>query len=95
LWFGSSFFGNGLRGSLKRLGYTVLQAGNELETLAVADQHSGKIDIVVTDSVTLRISPSVTDAGDLRTTPDRKFCKLSGSPDRESVFQRTSYSTLG
>jgi signal transduction histidine kinase/CheY-like chemotaxis protein len=37
--------------SLKRLGYTVLQAGNGIEALAVADQHSGKIDIVVTDVV--------------------------------------------
>ena len=32
--------------SLKRLGYTVLQAGNGPEALAVADQHSSKIDIV-------------------------------------------------
>jgi two-component system, cell cycle sensor histidine kinase and response regulator CckA len=41
--------------SLKRLGYTVLQAGNGLEALAVADQHSGKIDIVVSDVVMPRM----------------------------------------
>jgi two-component system cell cycle sensor histidine kinase/response regulator CckA len=41
--------------SLKRLGYMVLQAGNGLEALAVADQHSGKIDIVVTDIVMPRM----------------------------------------
>jgi two-component system, cell cycle sensor histidine kinase and response regulator CckA len=41
--------------SLKRLGYTVIQAGNGLEALAVADQHSGKIDIVVTDVVMPRM----------------------------------------
>src|SRR6267143_2013503 len=41
--------------SLKRLGYTVIQAGNGLEALAVADQHSGDIDIVVTDVVMPRM----------------------------------------
>src|SRR5450432_2606918 len=37
--------------SLKRLGYEVLQAGNGLEALKIADQHPGIIDIVVTDIV--------------------------------------------
>jgi signal transduction histidine kinase/CheY-like chemotaxis protein len=41
--------------SLKRLGYTVLQAGNGLEALAVAGQHSGRIDIVVTDVIMPRM----------------------------------------
>ncbi len=41
--------------SLKRLGYTVLQAGNGLEALAVADQHRGSIDMVVTDVIMPRM----------------------------------------
>jgi signal transduction histidine kinase/ActR/RegA family two-component response regulator len=41
--------------SLKRLGYTVLQAGNGLEGLAVSDQHLGNLDIVVTDIVMPRM----------------------------------------
>jgi signal transduction histidine kinase/ActR/RegA family two-component response regulator len=41
--------------SLKRLGYNVLQAGNGLEALAVADHHAGIIDVVVTDIVMPRM----------------------------------------
>src|SRR5277367_1295542 len=37
--------------SLHRLGYTVLQAGNGLEALAVAERHAGALDLVVTDIV--------------------------------------------
>jgi signal transduction histidine kinase/ActR/RegA family two-component response regulator len=41
--------------SLKRLGYHVLQAGNGLEALKVAEQHVGTIHIVVTDIVMPRM----------------------------------------
>jgi signal transduction histidine kinase/CheY-like chemotaxis protein len=41
--------------SLKKLGYTVLQAGDGLEAIAVADGHPGKIDIVITDVVMPRM----------------------------------------
>jgi len=41
--------------SLKRMGYSVLQAGNGLEALKVADLHPHRIDIVVTDIVMPRM----------------------------------------
>jgi CheY-like chemotaxis protein len=41
--------------SLKKLGYTVLQAGNGLEAIAVSDGHPGTIDIVITDVVMPRM----------------------------------------
>jgi CheY-like chemotaxis protein len=41
--------------SLKKLGYTVLQAGNGLEATAVAEGHPGNIDIIVTDIVMPRM----------------------------------------
>jgi signal transduction histidine kinase/CheY-like chemotaxis protein len=41
--------------SLKRLGYTILEAGNGLEALAQVDRHSGTIDVVVTDIVMPRM----------------------------------------
>ena len=41
--------------SLKKLGYTVLQAGNGLEAIAIADEHPGTIEIVVTDVVMPRM----------------------------------------
>ncbi len=41
--------------ALKRLGYQILQAGNGLEALVVAEQHPGPIHIVVTDIVMPRM----------------------------------------
>jgi signal transduction histidine kinase/ActR/RegA family two-component response regulator len=41
--------------SLRRLGYTVLSAGNGVEALAAAEQHLGGVDIVVTDIVMPRM----------------------------------------
>jgi two-component system, cell cycle sensor histidine kinase and response regulator CckA len=41
--------------SLKKLGYSVLQAGNGLEAIAIADAHADRIDIVVTDVVMPRM----------------------------------------
>ena len=37
--------------SLKKIGYAVLDAGNGLEALAIAEAHAGKIDVVVADIV--------------------------------------------
>lgn len=41
--------------SLKKLGYSVLQASNGLEALGVADHHSGPIDLLLTDMVMPRM----------------------------------------
>jgi two-component system, cell cycle sensor histidine kinase and response regulator CckA len=41
--------------ALKRLGYQVLQAGNGLEALVVAEQHRGDIHVVVSDIVMPRM----------------------------------------
>jgi CheY-like chemotaxis protein len=41
--------------SLNKLGYTVLQAGNGLEALAVVEQHPAKIDVVIADIVMPRM----------------------------------------
>ena len=41
--------------ALKRLGYEILQAGNGLEALVIADHHDGPIDVVVTDIVMPRM----------------------------------------
>jgi signal transduction histidine kinase/ActR/RegA family two-component response regulator len=37
--------------SLKKIGYTVIEAGNGVEALAAAEAHAGKIDVVVADIV--------------------------------------------
>lgn len=37
--------------SLKRIGYTVLEAGNGIEAPAAAEAHAEKIDVVVADIV--------------------------------------------
>jgi two-component system, cell cycle sensor histidine kinase and response regulator CckA len=41
--------------SLKKLGYTVLEAGNGLEALAVVEKHPARIDVVVADIVMPRM----------------------------------------
>ena len=69
-------------GFLRHLGYTVLEARDGLEALAVSEQHTGRLDLVLSDVVMPRMGgPELARQLSPR-RPQARWVFMSGYPDR-------------
>ncbi len=74
-----------VRRMLRRGGYTVLEAGDGEEALAVAERHAGRIDLVVTDLVMPRMSGRELAASLATLRPDARILFMSGYTDEAVI----------
>jgi two-component system cell cycle sensor histidine kinase/response regulator CckA len=72
---------------LQRAGYTVMSAADPIEALAIAREHQGRIDLLLTD-VVMPISSGKELAGRLeKLRPDLRVIYMSGYTDRDIVHR--------
>jgi two-component system, cell cycle sensor histidine kinase and response regulator CckA len=72
---------------LEKRGYNLLEAGDGADALVIAELHSGRIDIVVTDVMMPRVNGPELVKALLVLRPDAKVLYISGYPEE---FLRTS-----
>jgi CheY-like chemotaxis protein len=83
-----------VRAGLERHGYTVIEAANGEEAVAICERHPGRIDLVVSDVVMPQLDGVATVRRLALTRPDAKVLLLSGYTDamaRHGVEMKTPF----